>query len=50
MSMNLNQLISLEGITDYCILWFGITAIDKFMDDNGPDCRYVKNVKIETPK
>lgn len=34
--MNLEQLMSLDGITDYNVFWFGADIADAYMDDNGP--------------
>lgn len=33
--MNLNQLLSLEGITDYNIWWYGIDYVEVYMNDDG---------------
>lgn len=33
--MNLNQLLNLEGITDYNIWWYGINYVDLHMNDDG---------------
>jgi len=34
--MNLDQLLSLEGIKDYNIFWFGTDIADSYMNDDGP--------------
>ena len=34
--MNLDQLLSLEGIKDYNIFWFGTDIADNYMNDDGP--------------
>ncbi|MBR3043283.1 MAG: GIY-YIG nuclease family protein [Oscillospiraceae bacterium] len=33
--MNLDQLLKLEGITDYYILWYGAEIADQYMNDSG---------------
>ena len=36
MLMNLDQLLSLEGIRDYNIFWFGTDIAADYMNDDGP--------------
>lgn len=33
--MNLNQLLNLEGITDYNIWWYGVDFVEAYMTDDG---------------
>ena len=33
--MNLNQLLSLEGVEDYYVFWYGAEIADRYMNDNG---------------
>ena len=33
--MNLDQLLRLENITDYYILWYGAEIADEYMNDKG---------------
>ena len=36
MLINLDQLLSLEGIKDYNIFWFGADVVSDYMNDEGP--------------